>query len=201
MMDTPVEPVVNEAYLDDLPKAEKPPVKRNLFFTPFGIVVILTAALMIAVVAWGVYQNSLTQLTDGPAPDFNLPLLGQEGNFKLSDHRGHVVVINFWGSWCPPCREEAPMLQRTYEFYQDRGVVFVGMDVKDIESDALAYIDEFNITYPNVKDIGGRMEDAYRTTGVPETFIVNKEGEITKFFYAKPPEEDLRAAIEAALNS
>ena len=177
-------------------------VKQRLgALTPFNIVVIATAVLMIAVVAWGIYQNSLSQPEEGPAPDFDLPLIGEDGTFKLSDYRGEVVVINFWGSWCGPCREEAPMLERTYRSYQDQGVTFVGIAVKDIEGDALEFMAEYNITYPNVMDIGGKQEDAYRTLGVPETFVVDKNGNISKFFYAQPREAELRAAIEEALNT
>jgi cytochrome c biogenesis protein CcmG/thiol:disulfide interchange protein DsbE len=198
MADKPV-----DLYADELSLPTSQPQAASLgkFFTPFGIVVSLIALLMVIVVAWGVYQNTLSQPEEGKAPDFSLPLLGQEGTFTLSEQRGKVVVINFWGSWCGPCRLEAPMLQRVYEDYQDLGVVFVGMDVKDIESDALEYIAEFGITYPNVMDIGGKMEDAYRTEGVPETFVVGKDGNIVKFFYAQPREEDLRAAIEKALDA
>jgi cytochrome c biogenesis protein CcmG/thiol:disulfide interchange protein DsbE len=198
MADKPI-----DLYADEIsPPARQPQaVSVSKIFSPFGIVVTLIALLMIAVVAWGIYQNSLSQPEEGEAPDFSLPLLGQEGTFTLSEQRGNVVVINFWGSWCGPCRLEAPMLQRVYADYQDQGVVFVGMDVKDIESDALEYIAEFGITYPNVMDLGGKMEDAYRTEGVPETFVVGKDGNIVKFFYAQPREEDLRAVIEKALKA
>lgn len=169
------------------------------FFTPFSVIIMMAAFLMIAVVGWGIYQNNLSQPKEGTAPDFSLLLIGNNGNFSLAEQHGYVVVINFWGSWCAPCREEAPMLQRTYDYYQDQGVVFVGIAVKDIESDSLAYLDEFNITYPNVMDIGGEMEKAYRIQGVPETFVINRQGEIIKFFYAQPSELELRAAIEQAL--
>jgi cytochrome c biogenesis protein CcmG/thiol:disulfide interchange protein DsbE len=177
------------------------PKPKGRIFTPFGAVIALAAVLMVAVVAWGIYQNEQTQPESGPAPDFDLPLLGAEGNFKLTDYRGEVVVINFWGSWCVPCRVEAPMLQQMWEDYQDQGVVFVGIAVKDIERDSLAYIDELGITYPNVMDKGGQTEKDYRTQGVPETFVVGKDGEIVKFFFAQPRESDLRAAIEEALNA
>ena len=192
MTDTFVDPYAEESAAA--------PAKTGLF-TPFGVVVTLAAILMIAVVAWGIYQNNLTQPEEGPAPDFSLPLIGAEGNFTLSEHKGNVVVINFWGSWCAPCREEAPMLQRIYEDYSDQGLVFVGIAVKDIESDSIGYIDEFNITYPNVIDIGGDMEKAYRTEGVPETFVINRDGEIVKFFFAQPSEVELRATIEEALQA
>lgn len=193
---------MTEVVLD--PYVEEPqaaPTGQKRLITPFGIVVILLALLMIGVVGWGIYQRNQTQPESGEAPDFTLPLIGAEGTFTLSDHRGEVVVINFWGSWCEPCKLEAPMLQRTYELYKDRGVLFVGVAVKDIERDSLAYIAEFGITYPNVMDKGARVEDLYRTQGVPETFVVDKNGEIVEFFYAQPRESELHAAIEEALQS
>jgi cytochrome c biogenesis protein CcmG, thiol:disulfide interchange protein DsbE len=177
-----------DLYAEDISLEARP--KQGFTFSPFSIVVLVIAVLMIAVVAWGIYQNQQSQPEEGEAPDFT-----------LSEQRGKVVVINFWGSWCGPCREEAPMLQRTYEAYKDQGVIFVGMDVKDIEGDALEYIAEFGITYPNVIDLGGDMEDAYRTQGVPETFVVGKDGNIVKFFYAQPRESELRAVIEEALDA
>lgn len=170
-------------------------------FSPFSLLLLAGAVLMLAVVGWGIYQNSLSQPEEGPAPDFSLPLLDDSGTFTLSEQRGKVVVINFWGSWCGPCRLEAPMLQRAYELYQPLGVEFVGIAVKDIKSDSLAYIEEFGITYPNVMDVRGNMEDRYRTQGVPETFIVDREGNIRHFFLAQPRETDFYAAIEEALNS
>lgn len=191
-----------DLYADDAPVESQPQkAQKNQLLTPFGIVVTAAAVLMIAVLGWSIYQNSLGQPDEGPAPEFDLPLLGQDGNFSLAEQRGKVVVINFWGSWCGPCRVEAPMLQRTYAEYQDSGVVFVGIAVKDIESDALDYIEEFGITYPNVMDFGARLEDEYRTQGVPETFVIGKDGHITKFFFAQPREADLRQAIEDALSA
>lgn len=170
-------------------------------FSPVAILMVLIALMMIGVVAWGIYQNSQSQPDSGAAPNFALPLMTEEGVFSLAGHEGQVVVVNFWGSWCGPCRREAPMLQNAYLHYQDQGVVFVGIAIKDIERDALAYIDEFNITYPNVMDLGGEVEDAYRVEGVPETFVIDRNGEIVEFFYAQPSEIDFYAAIEEALES
>ena len=168
------------------------------------MVITFAGLLMIAVVAWGIYQNGLGQPDEGEAPDFSLAVLGMDDEtFTLSEQQGKVVVINFWGSWCGPCRVEAPMLQRTYEDYQARGapVEFVGIAVKDIEGDALEFMDEFGITYPNVMDIGAQLEDEYRTQGVPETFVVGPDGHIVKFFFAMPNERDLRDTIEDAIQS
>lgn len=195
-----------DLYADDdaLPRldAQAQAGEAARIITPFGVVVTLAGLLMIAVVAWGIYQNSLGQPDRGEAPDFSLAVIGaEEETFTLSEQHGKVVVINFWGSWCGPCEAEAPMLQRTYEDYQARGapVEFVGIAVKDIESDALEFMDRFGITYPNVMDIGAQLEDEYRTQGVPETFVVGPDGQIVEFFFAMPRESDLRNAIEEAL--
>lgn len=188
-----------DPYAEDVSIA--PPSDTPSLITPFGLVIILGSVLLLAVVGWGIYQNSLSQPEEGIAPVFILPLLGQEGEFSLESQRGNVVVINFWASWCVPCHDEAPMLQRTYEAYQAQGVVFVGITVNDIEGDSLAYIARYGLTYPNVMDKGGKMEDAYRIQGVPETFVINPQGEVVKFFFAEPSEGALRQAIETALAS
>jgi cytochrome c biogenesis protein CcmG/thiol:disulfide interchange protein DsbE len=195
-----------DLYADDdaLPRGDalSPERDSTRIVTPFGVVVTLAGLLMVAVVAWGIHQNSKGQPDRGEAPDFSLALIGAEDEtFTLSEQQGKVVVINFWGSWCGPCEAEAPMLQRTYADYQTRGepVEFVGIAVKDFESDALEFMDRFGITYPNVMDIGARLEDEYRTQGVPETFVVGPDGNIVEFYYAMPRESELRNTIEEAL--
>ncbi len=114
-----------------------------------------------------------------PAPAFSGPLLGG-GSFDLEEARGDVVVINVWGSWCPPCRAEAPDLQAAYEDLRDRGVRFVGVNIKDTEQNARAFLDEFGVTYPTVYDeIGDRMlafSDTLPPTAVPSTLVVDRQG-------------------------
>ncbi len=87
-------------------------------------------------------------------------------------------MINFWASWCPPCREEAAYLESTWRKYKDQGVVFIGVDYADTETEALAYLDEFDITYFNGPDLGTRISQAYNMQGVPETFVIDQNGEI-----------------------
>ena len=153
---------------------------------------------LLLLLGFGLYRRSLAQVQGGPAPDFELiTFKGQ--TVRLSALRGQVVVINFWASWCIPCREEAAYLEQTWREYKDRGVVFIGVDYLDTQSEALAYIDEFDITYPNGPDIGTRIAQAYRIRGVPETFFIAKDGTIRdlKIGPLRPPELEQR--LEALL--
>jgi cytochrome c biogenesis protein CcmG, thiol:disulfide interchange protein DsbE len=117
-----------------------------------------------------------------PAPDFELANF-DGSTFRLSDHRGDVVVLNFWASWCGPCIAEMPMLNRTADEFADDGVVIVGVNVWDSRSAATRFVDDLNITYPIVEDdIATSIAVEYGLTGVPETFVLNAEGEIVTFF-------------------
>lgn len=150
----------------------------------------LLAGLLL-LLGWGLIQVNSGQVDDGMAPDFTLTSFEGE-TIRLSELRGQVVIINFWASWCPPCREEAAYLEATWRKYKDQGVVLIGVDYADTESKALAYIDEFDITYFNGPDIGTRISQAYRMDGVPETYYVAKNGELrgVKIGPLAPPELD-----------
>jgi len=140
------------------------------------LVFVLTIGL-IGLFAFGLRARGEAQVSSGPAPDF--AIMSFEGQaIKLSELRGKVVVINIWASWCPPCREEAPFLEKTWQQYKDRGVVFLGVDYVDSETAAKAYLKEFGITYFNGPDIGSEIYQRYRAKGVPETYFVGKNGNL-----------------------
>ena len=148
---------------------------------------------VLALLAWGLVRAESGPRGTGPAPDFTLA--GFDGRtVTLSALRGQVVIVNFWASWCPPCREEAAYLERSWRAYRDRGVVFIGVDWVDTEKEALAYIDEFDITYLNGPDLGTRIAQAYRIRGVPETFFIDKGGQLrgVKIGPLYPPELETR---------
>ncbi|HSB71769.1 MAG TPA: TlpA disulfide reductase family protein [Candidatus Methylomirabilis sp.] len=117
-------------------------------------------------------------LTGKAAPDFSLTLFdGRET--RLSDFRGRVVFLNFWASWCPPCRAEARLLEQAWKRHKDQDVVFLGVDIQDTEDAARRFIQEFGITYPNGRDPKNRIAIDYGVYGIPETFFIDKEGRIT----------------------
>ena len=142
----------------------------------------LGVILVIAVLGWGlirVQQNP----PDETAPGFQMQFFdGYEWQnsptASLSDFSGQPVIINFWASWCVECRIEADLLEQTWRDYKDQGLVFLGIAYVDVEPKSLAYLDEFNITYPNAPDLRTDISEKYGLTGVPETFFVGKDGEI-----------------------
>lgn len=146
---------------------------------PWLVTAFIYAAVagLLVLLGWGLVKVNSGQVDSGLAPDFTLTSFQGE-TITLSALRGQVVIINFWASWCPPCREEAAYLEATWRKYKDQDVVFIGVDYADTESKALAYLDEFDITYFNGPDIGTRISQAYRMDGVPETYFVAKNGEL-----------------------
>lgn len=158
-----------DSQVDTLPRSRRLGVGQ---LVAFAIVVGIMGLFAV-----GIQIRSAKPVDKGAAPAFSIPLYSG-GDFTLSDHRGHVVVVNFWASWCIPCRQEAPVLENTWRKYKDRGVVFVGVDYVDSESEARKFIQEFDVTYPNGIDIGTETSRKYHIQGVPETYFVGKDGQL-----------------------
>ena len=157
----------NEASLEPTARS-----KRTGLIVAFAVILALLGLL-----AWGLRKVQAGPVESGMAPDFTVTSFDGR-TLTLSELRGQVVIINFWASWCPPCREEAAYLEQTWRKYKDKGVIFIGVDWVDTEKEALAYMDEFDLTYFNGPDIGTRIAQAYNIQGVPETFYVAKNGEL-----------------------
>jgi len=135
-----------------------------------------------------------------PAPDFELPSLEDGKPIRLSSFRGHVVVLNFWASWCAPCRLEAPGLRRVSERYADEGVRFLGVDYRDDEAAARAFVDEFRLTYPSVSDPSGLLAYDFELIGFPTTFIIDPAGTIRYRFVGYLDEAVLENAVNDVLS-
>jgi cytochrome c biogenesis protein CcmG/thiol:disulfide interchange protein DsbE len=181
--------------------AAEAPAQSRRGLSLSAILAILGLIAFVAVAAlFGIalIDKNRTQPTSGKAPDFSLSTFDGK-TVSLSDLRGKVVVINFWASWCAPCRDEAPDLQRTWERYQERGVVFLGIAYTDTERNALAFVKQSGATYPNGLDIGTRISARYRIQGVPETFIIDRDGNVVEFVMAPLTEVELSASLERAL--
>jgi cytochrome c biogenesis protein CcmG, thiol:disulfide interchange protein DsbE len=135
--------------------------------------------LLLGILGVGLYRSQQGQIREGQsAPDFTLESFSGE-TYRLSDYQGSVVVINFWASWCESCKPEARDLEAAYQYYKPRGdVLFLGVDYVDTEPEALAYLEEFQITYPNGPDLRTEISQAFRIRGVPETFVIDKSGQI-----------------------
>lgn len=133
--------------------------------------------LLLLVVGVVLIKRQQGPLTVGqPAPAFELVTF--DGEFvSLRELQGKVVVLNFWASWCVPCEQEADELEQAWQFYKDRGdVLFLGVAWSDMDTKAKQYLARFGITYPNAPDMRTSASQAYRITGVPETFIIDQSG-------------------------
>jgi thiol-disulfide isomerase/thioredoxin len=133
-----------------------------------------------------------------PAVDFGGPLLGG-GDFDLADQRGDVVVLNVWGSWCAPCRKEAPALQAVHEATRDQGVQVVGVNTRDTESGALGFVEQFGLTFPSVVDASGARLLAFRDTlppaAIPSTLVLDREGRVAARVLGEITETSLRDLV------
>ncbi|MBI3397695.1 MAG: TlpA family protein disulfide reductase [Deltaproteobacteria bacterium] len=145
----------------------------------------------------GSIRRTLAKEGDAAAA-FSLRLLDGK-QFRLDDAKGRPVVINFWASWCHPCRQEAPALQKVYAIYKNKGVIFIGIAIQDTETKARAYIKEFDITFPAGVDNTGSIAEAYKVYGIPKTFTIDKDGRFAYIHMGEITEADLIKEIEKVL--
>ena len=164
-----------------------------------SLVLVIGIVAVALVLALQLARRNTTQPTSGQAPDFQLTLIdGRE--IRLSDYRGQVVLINFWASWCPPCRGEAPELQMLYQDFSDEGFTIIGVNILESSPEkALGFLQEFGISYPNGEDTGQVIANRYRVEAPPESFLINKRGDVQRFVLGGLRYDDLSESITRLL--
>lgn len=143
----------------------------------------------------------LAVLTDGRPGPLSAPWqrAAKDGQVALGELRGTPVVLNFWASWCIPCREEAPLLQRGWKSAQREGVLFLGLDMQDTREDAFAFIEGFDQDYPHVRDPTKDTARSWGATGIPETYFLSRQGKVVAHVIGALNQQQLDDGINAAL--
>jgi cytochrome c biogenesis protein CcmG/thiol:disulfide interchange protein DsbE len=152
-----------------------------------GLVIVVAAALL-ALLAFGVANQSTSSSIDAkvqrgdfpvaPSANMALPVLGGTGTQRLSQLRGKVVIVNVFASWCDPCKAEAPILEQEQKQLAGHNATILGVTYLDNSSDSEHFVHQQHITYPVVRDVSGNFVRSFGTTGVPETFVINRNGRI-----------------------
>jgi len=157
---------------------------------------------LLALLVWKLTHQQHAPKVGSQAPPFTLPLLEGRGSVELAALRGHPVVLNFWASWCPPCKSEAPVLERDWRRYRGRGLEFVGVDYHDLSSEARTFVRVHGLTFPMLEDGSGDVTTGrYGITQAPETYVLNANGKIVAHFAGPIDDPAFAAAFQAALKA
>jgi cytochrome c biogenesis protein CcmG/thiol:disulfide interchange protein DsbE len=161
-----------------------------------ALLAFFTVCAVIGLLAFGLLSKGKPTLSIGEAaPDRKLSVLGGPGQGSIADYRGRWVLVNLWASWCPPCRQEAPALDEFARRYRGQGVTVLGIDVQDNSDDALAFVREFDLRYPQLRSVGDERSEAFGSTGVPENFLVDPRGKLALIWRAPVDNDFLQREI------
>jgi cytochrome c biogenesis protein CcmG, thiol:disulfide interchange protein DsbE len=180
-------------------------MKRLL--TPLPIAVICALVALLALLGYGLSANHPDDSLDAAiargerpaAPSLALPRLDGAGRTSLAANRGKVVVLNFWASWCDPCRSESPLLERWHRRIAGKGGTVVGVDLLDVDSDARDFVRKYKLTYPMLRDRNGRTQGDFGVAGYPETFVIDKRGRVAALKRGPVDEAWLRSEVAPLL--
>ena len=150
---------------------------RTLKLSAQAVALVAVAGLL-GLLIWRVTHRPAAPKIGAPAPAFSLRRIDAGGKLDLASLRGKPIVLNFWASWCIPCKKEAPLLEQAARQWQKKGVVVVGVDANDFSGDARKFMRHYAISYPVVHDGAGAWVDDYGLTGFPETFFVDRRGRV-----------------------
>lgn len=158
--------------------------KRRLMI--FGAIILLNIGLLVLLLTQlltPAFQAHADPLIEHPAPGFTLTLLSPQNGTRtlsLADFHGKPLVINFWASWCEPCKEEAPLLQNAWQqaHQQGKDVAFLGIDFQEAKGEALSFLQAYNITYPLILDTSGAVAGKYYIVSLPGTIFINRSGTV-----------------------
>lgn len=156
----------------------------------------LAVLAVVGLLGFGLLSKGSTKIAVGdPVPDKVLPELPGPGHGSIADQRGDWVLVNLWASWCLPCREEAPVLERFYQHERRHHVTVVGINVQDNQDDALAFLRSHPTNYPQLRSVGDERSAAFGSTGVPENFLVDPRGRLALIRRGPVDDEILRQQI------
>ena len=156
----------------------------------------LAVCAVIGLLGFGLLSKGEAKIAVGdPVPDKALPVLAGPGEGSIADYRGRWVLVNLWASWCVPCRQEAPELDQFARQYKGQNVRVLGINVQDNSDDALAFLHDYEVEYPQLRSVGNERSDAFGSTGVPENFLVDPRGRLALIWRGPVDEEFLEQEV------
>jgi cytochrome c biogenesis protein CcmG/thiol:disulfide interchange protein DsbE len=163
-------------------------------------VLVCCLALLVAACTGGDAGTAIGEpvAIDGPLPAVRGPEL-PGGRFTPAEYEGRVTVVNFWATWCSPCRREQPVLQQLWEDYRDRGVILIGVNQRDDAAAATAWLEKYDVSYPSVLDSDGASAAAFGFAGLPATYVADGSGELRYAFFGEITAGELTRIVDEVL--